>query len=109
MVNFKFDKFHCYQQTQSFLITPYNGMQALILKKNNLSVFISCCGHSLNLVGKAAANSCACAVHFFDFVQNLYVFFTETTERYTGCPITYDKHENDFKTKLYLYEGIIDA
>jgi hypothetical protein len=23
MVNFKFCKFHCYQQTQSFLITPY--------------------------------------------------------------------------------------
>jgi hypothetical protein len=23
MVNFKFAKFHCYQQTQSFLITPY--------------------------------------------------------------------------------------
>jgi hypothetical protein len=22
MVNFKIDKFHCYQQTQSFLITP---------------------------------------------------------------------------------------
>jgi hypothetical protein len=21
----------------------------------------------------------------------------------TGCAITYDKHENDFKTKLYLY------
>jgi hypothetical protein len=27
----------------------YNKMQALILKKNNLSVFIPCCGHSLNL------------------------------------------------------------
>jgi hypothetical protein len=24
MVNFKFAKFHCYQQIQSFLITPYN-------------------------------------------------------------------------------------
>jgi hypothetical protein len=23
MVNFKFAKFHCYQQIQSFLITPY--------------------------------------------------------------------------------------
>jgi hypothetical protein len=61
----------------------YNGTQALILKKNNLSVFLPCCGHSLNLVSKAAANSCACAVHFFYFIQNLYVFFTATTERYT--------------------------
>jgi hypothetical protein len=28
---------------------------------------------------------------------------------YTGCPITCVPEENDFKTKLYLYEGIIDA
>jgi hypothetical protein len=27
MVNFKFTKFHCYQQTQSFLITPYNNQR----------------------------------------------------------------------------------
>jgi hypothetical protein len=26
MVDFKFAKFHCYQQIQSFLITPYNDM-----------------------------------------------------------------------------------
>lgn len=29
----------------------YKGMQALILEKNKLSVFVPCCGHSLNLVG----------------------------------------------------------
>lgn len=60
----------------------YKGMQALILEKNKLSVFVPCCGHSLNLVGKAVANSCASAVQFFDFVQNLYVFFTASTEQY---------------------------
>lgn len=54
----------------------------MILEKNKLSVFVPCCGHSLNLVGKAAANSCASAVQFFDFVQNLYVFFTASTKRY---------------------------
>jgi hypothetical protein len=27
MVNFKFAKFHCYQQIQSFLITPYSHVQ----------------------------------------------------------------------------------
>ncbi|CAH0560716.1 unnamed protein product [Brassicogethes aeneus] len=37
---------------------------------------LPCCGHSLNLVGKAAANACTSAVQFFDFVQNLYTFFT---------------------------------
>ena len=41
----------------------YKGMQALNLEKNDLSVFVRCCGYSLNLVGKAAANSCAGAVH----------------------------------------------
>lgn len=38
--------------------------------------------HSLNLVRKAAANSCTFAVHFFNFVQNIYTFFTATPERY---------------------------
>ncbi|XP_046619690.1 zinc finger MYM-type protein 1-like [Neodiprion virginianus] len=60
----------------------YKGMQALILEKNHLSAFVPCCGHSLNLVGKVAANSCPSAVQFFDFVQNLYPFFTASTERY---------------------------
>jgi hypothetical protein len=27
MVNFKFTKFHCYQHTQSFLITSYNNQR----------------------------------------------------------------------------------
>jgi hypothetical protein len=31
MVNFKFAKFHCYQQTQSFLITPYNRQRCQLL------------------------------------------------------------------------------
>ncbi|CAH0563685.1 unnamed protein product [Brassicogethes aeneus] len=53
------------------------GMQALILEENPLSVFVPCCGHSLNLVGKAAANACTSAVQFFDFVHNLYTFFTQ--------------------------------
>ncbi|CAH0557047.1 unnamed protein product [Brassicogethes aeneus] len=55
--------------------SKYKGMQALILVKNPLSVFVPCCGHSLNLVGNAA-NACTSAVQFFDFVQNLYTFFT---------------------------------
>lgn len=28
----------------------YRGMQALIIQQNSLSVFVPCCGHSLNLV-----------------------------------------------------------
>ncbi|XP_071970354.1 zinc finger protein 862-like [Engystomops pustulosus] len=60
----------------------YKGMQAFIKEKNKLAELIPCCGHSLNLVGKAAANACPKAVHFFQFVQQLYVFFTASTHRY---------------------------
>ncbi|XP_060861872.1 uncharacterized protein LOC132938900 [Metopolophium dirhodum] len=50
----------------------YQGMQALIKNKNQLAEFIPCWGHSLNLVGKTAANSCVAAIRFFDFIQTLY-------------------------------------
>ena len=61
-------------------------------------MFVSCCGYSLNLVGKAAADSCAGAVHFFDFVQNLYLFFTATTERFA----TLVKKLSENITKFYV-------
>jgi len=61
----------------------YQGMQALIKNKNEFAEFVPCCGHSLNLVGKTAANSCIAAISFFDFIQNLYVFFTATPIRYS--------------------------
>jgi len=49
----------------------YQGMQALIKSKNEFAEFVPCCGHSLNLVGNIAANSCVAAIGFFDFTQNL--------------------------------------
>lgn len=60
----------------------YQGMQALILKLNPYAVFVPCCTHSLNLVGKTAICTCPTAVHFFEFVQQLFVFFTASTARY---------------------------
>ena len=62
----------------------YKGMQALIKEKNPLSEFVLCCGHSLNLVGKTAANTCSAAIHYFDYVQQIYVFFTTSTARYAA-------------------------
>jgi len=44
------------------MCVKYRGMQALILEKKHLLAFIPCCGYSLNLVGKAAANYCPSAV-----------------------------------------------
>lgn len=84
----------------------YKGIQALILEKNKLSVFVPCCGHSLNLVGKAAANSCASAVQFFDFVQNLYVFFIASTERYRILTEKLSKKKN---RQFYVLKKLSDT
>jgi len=59
----------------------YEGMKTHILKENSFSIFIPCSGHSLNLVGKAAANTCSQAVDFFNFVEGLFNFFTAGTSR----------------------------
>lgn len=59
----------------------YNGMQAFISGKNSLAFYIPCAGHSLNLAGKSAVNCCP-AIRFFDFVQKLYVFFSQSTHRW---------------------------
>lgn len=53
----------------------YNGMQAKLREENEFAVFVPCSGHSLNLVGRAAVDSCLEAVNFFDIVQKLYVFY----------------------------------
>jgi len=60
----------------------YNGLQAVIRQKNPHALWVPCAGHSLNLVGKTAAESCTSAVSFFDFLQQVYVFFTASTRRY---------------------------
>ena len=36
----------------------YNGMQAIILEKCQFAAFVPCAAHSLNLVGKCAAECC---------------------------------------------------
>ena len=53
----------------------YNGVQQKILEKIEFSKFTPCAGHSLNLVGRAAVNSCLDAVNFFGVVNELYCFF----------------------------------
>jgi hypothetical protein len=60
----------------------YIGMQTLIRQKSPNAVFVPCSGHSLNLVGQAAVDCCRQAVSFFDFVQQVYNFFSASTSRY---------------------------
>lgn len=59
----------------------FNGLQAKVAAVNPLAYWIPCAGHSLNLVGKAAAECCTQAIAFFDFMEALFVFFTTSTKR----------------------------
>lgn len=81
----------------------YNGLQALVRQENDLALWVPCAGHSLNLVVQAAAGCCLSAVSFFDFLEELFVFFTSSTSRYktlTDClqkaKSRSEKRENPF-------------
>lgn len=60
----------------------YNRLQALVLEENSLAVWIPCAGHSLNLVLQAAAGCCLNPVNFFEFLEEIFVYFTASTNRY---------------------------
>ena len=60
----------------------YTGLQQRIKDINPLAEFIPCAGHSLNLVGSCAAESCIWAITFFGFLQQLYNFFSASTYRW---------------------------
>lgn len=60
----------------------YNGMQGMIKQENPLAIFVPCVTHSLNLVGQSAVGCCRPAAAFFEFVEQVYVFFTASTSRY---------------------------
>lgn len=53
----------------------YNRLQSKVLENNKPS-WNPCASHSLNLVGKAAAECCSAAIEFFDFLEQLYVLIT---------------------------------
>lgn len=52
------------------------------LKKNILALYVACSNHSLNLVGSSAAGCCLQATKYFMFLQQLYVFFSDSTSRW---------------------------
>lgn len=61
----------------------YKGMQAKIREENEYAIYIPCAGHSLNLVGRSAVDSCLEAVRFFSTIQGLYVFFSASPKRWS--------------------------
>ncbi|XP_046753097.1 zinc finger MYM-type protein 1-like [Diprion similis] len=62
----------------------FAGLQALVREANDLACWVPCFGHSLNLVGTDTMNSCPKAKFFFSFLEQIYVFFTSSTERYSA-------------------------
>ncbi|XP_013782579.1 zinc finger MYM-type protein 1-like [Limulus polyphemus] len=60
----------------------YSGLQARIKELNELVHFVPCTAHSLNLVGVSSVDSCLDAITFFNFLQNLYTFFSSSTHKW---------------------------
>ena len=59
----------------------YKGMQAMTKEGNHQAEYILCVAHSLNFVGKCAAECYRSAVRFFMFVRGLYMFFSASKHR----------------------------
>lgn len=61
----------------------HNGLQKRILDLNPRAFFVPCCNHSLNLVVNDAAKSNTLTTNFFSLVQQLFVFFSGSTKRWS--------------------------
>lgn len=60
----------------------YNGLQAQIKTLSPHAKYIPCAAHSLNLIGESAAEGCEEACWFFALLQEIYNFFTASTQRW---------------------------
>ncbi|KAL4141603.1 hypothetical protein QTP88_004219 [Uroleucon formosanum] len=84
----KYDLNVCFLRGQSYdnaknMSGIYSGVQARIKDVISLADFVPCSAHSLNLVGMCAASCCEEANNFFSFTQNLYVYFSSSTYRWS--------------------------
>lgn len=61
----------------------HNGLQKKILEINNRAFYVPCSAHSLNLVVNDAANITHDTVNFFNIIQEIYVFFSSSTKRWS--------------------------
>jgi len=69
----------------------YKGLQNRIKELNPLAHYVPCAGHSLQLVGSAAAGSSRNSIEFFALEQQLYNFFHSSTKRWDILLSHYDK------------------
>ncbi|KAL4082575.1 hypothetical protein QTP88_027605 [Uroleucon formosanum] len=61
----------------------YSGLQARMKEVSPLAEYAPCSAHSVNLVGQCAADSSQESTAFFCLMQNIYVFFSSSTSRWT--------------------------
>jgi hypothetical protein len=61
----------------------YQGVQARILEINKCAFFVPCAAHSLNLVGQNAASKILQAKLILGQIQNLFIFFSGSTQRWS--------------------------
>ncbi|XP_015378613.1 PREDICTED: zinc finger MYM-type protein 1-like, partial [Diuraphis noxia] len=59
-----------------------SGVQARIRDLNSRAFYVPCNAHSLNLVLNDSASCCLEAVLFFDTIQETYVYFSASTQRW---------------------------
>ena len=64
------------------LLSSKKKFMQKIKKCNSFIDYIPCIAHSLNLVGQSAVDCCVEAVSFFGFVQEVYNFFSASTQRW---------------------------
>lgn len=61
----------------------YSGLQARIKQKSPTAFYVPCSSHSLNLIGNSAADSSTTSTSFFNIVQLVYNFFSDSTFRWS--------------------------
>ncbi|KAL4113451.1 hypothetical protein QTP88_017068 [Uroleucon formosanum] len=78
----------------------YEGLQAHIKQKNPFAQFVPCAGHSLNLIGVSATESCQEAINFFSYLQKLYNFFSSSPRRWTVLTTNLSPNDNQKLLRL---------
>lgn len=75
-------------------------MQAVVHGKCAYEHYIPCTVHSLNLMGKCAADGCDAAASSFDFLKDLHVFFSACTARWRVLKQNCDEVVNSYLNKV---------
>jgi hypothetical protein len=60
----------------------YSGLQARLKEQNEYTLYVTCAGHSINLVAVREVDCNKNITTYFDFVKNLYNFFSSSTHRW---------------------------